>query len=164
MDYSETQARFMADEHSPVERALTTFYRRSLELETEKRDSLCALLAELDGELDRQLYDDEYVRQCRNNGLDIPDESEHHVIITQKMRRKIQDAAKIAADDRLRWVPCEACGGSGEIIWRDPVGPYDDPGAAEYSEICAACEGTGRDCAEPKLQAIGPDGELCVKW
>ncbi len=86
------------DEHSPeVERALTTFYRRSWELEAEKRDSLCALLAELDGELDRQLYGDEYVQRCRNNGLDIPDDSEHRVVLTQKMRRKIQDAAKIAA-------------------------------------------------------------------
>ena len=50
---------------------------------------------------------------------------------------------------QMQWVNCEACGGTGEIIRRDPVGPYDDPGAAEYAEICAACEGHGIDC-EPR--------------
>ena len=44
---------------------------------------------------------------------------------------------------RLRWVNCEACGGSGEIVRRDPNAR--DP-SDEYTEICAACEGTGRDC------------------
>lgn len=47
---------------------------------------------------------------------------------------------------QMQWVNCEACGGTGEIIRRDPVGHYDDPGAAEYAEICAACEGHGIDC------------------
>jgi DnaJ-class molecular chaperone len=46
-----------------------------------------------------------------------------------------------------RWVNCEACGGSGEIIRLNPNAR--DP-SDEYAEICAACEGTGRDCAEPK--------------
>lgn len=42
--------------------------------------------------------------------------------------------------DRLRWVACEACGGSGEIIrGRD---------GDDYNEPCAVCEGTGRDCVE----------------
>lgn len=50
---------------------------------------------------------------------------------------------------QMQWVNCEACGGTGEIIRRDPVGAYDDPGAAEYAEICAACEGHGIDC-EPR--------------
>ena len=54
------------------------------------------------------------------------------------------------AAQRMRWVNCEACGGSGEIIRRDHVGSHDDPSAAEYAEICAVCEGTGRDCVEPK--------------
>ena len=40
----------------------------------------------------------------------------------------------------LRWVSCEACGGSGEII----RGQAPD----ESNELCAACEGTGRDCVE----------------
>ena len=53
-----------------------------------------------------------------------------------------------AEPTRLQWVNCEVCGGSGEIIRRDPVGPYDDPSAAEYAEVCAACEGAGRDCVE----------------
>ena len=59
----------------------------------------------------------------------------------------------VGTDDNpttLRWVNCEACGGSGEIIRCVSVGPYDDPGAAEYAEICAACEGTGRDCEVAK--------------
>lgn len=49
--------------------------------------------------------------------------------------------------DRLRWVHCEVCGGSGEIIRREPNAR--DP-SDEYAEICAACEGTGRDCVEPQ--------------
>jgi DnaJ-class molecular chaperone len=38
----------------------------------------------------------------------------------------------------MRWVHCEACGGSGEIIY----GQTPD----EHNELCGACEGTGRDC------------------
>ena len=49
-------------------------------------------------------------------------------------------------EKELRWVPCEACGGSGETIRVVPVSTYEAP--YEYSEICAACEGTGRDCVE----------------
>ena len=44
-----------------------------------------------------------------------------------------------------RWVNCEACGGSGEIIRREPGAR--DP-SDEYNELCAVCEGTGRDCVE----------------
>lgn len=42
--------------------------------------------------------------------------------------------------DRLRWVICEPCGGTGEII----RGQTPD----EHSELCVPCEGTGRDCVE----------------
>lgn len=55
------------------------------------------VLEELDDELDRQLYDDEFVRQCRNNDLDIPRDCEHHVIIKHEMWMKIQAAVKLAA-------------------------------------------------------------------
>lgn len=65
--------------------------------------------------------------------------------------KRFRDASTVLPPvKRLRWVACEECGGSGEIIRRDPIGPYDDPGAAEYGEICAACEGTGRDCTDQK--------------
>jgi hypothetical protein len=43
-------------------------------------------------------------------------------------------------DDRMRWVNCEICGGSGEIVRANPVGAYQEPN--EYAELCAACEGT----------------------
>lgn len=46
--------------------------------------------------------------------------------------------------DRLRWVLCEACGGSGEIIHSNPHFGYREPD--QYNELCGACEGTGRDC------------------
>ena len=53
-----------------------------------------------------------------------------------------------AIDTRLVWVMCEACGGSGEIVRRDPSA--HDP-SDEYSELCSACEGTGRDCVESPI-------------
>lgn len=55
------------------------------------------VLEEIDGELDRQLYDEEFVRQCRNNDLDIPHDCEHHVVIRQELWLKIQAAIKLAA-------------------------------------------------------------------
>ena len=51
------------------------------------------VLEELDAELDRQLYDDQFVRQCRNNDLDIPTDAEHCVTIRQALREKIAAAA-----------------------------------------------------------------------
>jgi hypothetical protein len=59
------------------------------------------------------------------------------------------DAAKEYVEavlgNRMQWVSCERCGGSGELIRHTGS---SDP-ADEYAEICAACEGTGRDCVEP---------------
>lgn len=52
------------------------------------------------------------------------------------------DAAVAAT--RLRWVSCEACGGSGETIRVVPTSTFEAP--HEYPENCATCEGTGRDC------------------
>lgn len=43
----------------------------------------------------------------------------------------------------LRWVSCEACGGSGEVEVAPMVGPYADP--TPHGELCSACDGTGRD-------------------
>lgn len=51
------------------------------------------LIEEIDAELDRQLYDEEYVRQCRNNDLDVPSDCEHHIIIREALRSKIAKAA-----------------------------------------------------------------------
>ena len=45
-------------------------------------------------------------------------------------------------ETELRWVNCEACGGSGEIIHCDPGAHQCD----SYNELCSACDGTGRDC------------------
>jgi hypothetical protein len=61
------------------------------ELET-KLHSLTVLLTDIDAEFDRQLYDEDYVKSCRDNGLDIPLECEHHVIITEQLRRVISIA------------------------------------------------------------------------
>ena len=51
----------------------------------------------------------------------------------------------LRSGSELRWVACEACGGSGEIIRREPAAhdPFD-----EYADLCGPCEGTGRDCVE----------------
>lgn len=54
--------------------------------------SLATLLVDMDAEFDRQLYDEEYVKSCRDNGLDIPLDCEHHVIITEQLRRVISMA------------------------------------------------------------------------
>jgi DnaJ-class molecular chaperone len=53
---------------------------------------------------------------------------------------------KIVAYTEMRWVNCEVCGGSGEIVRRAPYShAYAEP--VEYSELCEECGGTGRDCA-----------------
>lgn len=57
----------------------------------------------------------------------------------------LQNAALVPSDARLRWLACEACGGSGEIIRRAPNAR--DP-SDEYAELCSACEGYGRDCED----------------
>ena len=45
----------------------------------------------------------------------------------------------------LRWVNCEECGGTGEIVRSEPAShAYAE--AVEYTELCSACDGTGRDC------------------
>lgn len=44
----------------------------------------------------------------------------------------------------LRWVPCEACGGSGEVIYSNPHFGACEPD--ERADLCGACEGTGREC------------------
>jgi hypothetical protein len=62
------------------------------------------------------------------------------------------DAPPLHAD-RLRWVACEVCGGSGEIERRPIVGPYEDP--TPCAEPCLSCDGTGRDCVE--VSPIGMD-------
>ena len=56
-------------------------------------ERLAAVMQEVDDALDRQLYDDQFVKSCRDNDLDIPADCEHHVIITEKLRAKIRCAA-----------------------------------------------------------------------
>lgn len=51
------------------------------------------LVEEIDAEIDRQLYGDAYVKECRDADLDIPEDAEHCVTITQALRRKIARAA-----------------------------------------------------------------------
>jgi len=53
---------------------------------------------------------------------------------------------------RLRYVACEACGGSGEIEVRPIVGPYDDP--TPSAVLCAACEGYGMECVDTEGAGI----------
>lgn len=57
-----------------------------------ERNRLRAVLEELDGELDRQLYNDEYVRSMRNSNQDIAPDCEHHVIIRHELWCKISRA------------------------------------------------------------------------
>lgn len=45
--------------------------------------------------------------------------------------------------ERLRYVPCEHCHGTGEIIHGKPGEPWDD-----YASLCSACEGYGMECVE----------------
>jgi len=71
-------------------------------------------------------------------------------IVAQAREYLANNAAESGADvlikeladevERLRWVSCETCGGSGEII----RGEAPD----QSNELCGACEGTGRDCVE----------------
>jgi hypothetical protein len=54
-------------------------------------------------------------------------------------------APTMPTNSQLKWIPCECCGGSGEIIRntsysRDPINDFAEP--------CQACEGTGRECVE----------------
>ena len=42
--------------------------------------------------------------------------------------------------ERLRYVPCEHCHGTGEIV--HGVEP------CEYTTLCSACDGYGMDCVE----------------
>lgn len=62
------------------------------------------------------------------------------------------DVIEVALYRPLRWVNCEACGGSGEIIRRH-ASLFGDP-PDEYSELCEACGGTGRDCADFRDETV----------
>ena len=81
-------------------------------------------------------------------GDDIPDDypphAEDRAKVDWTLVREMAWRKQAEAMDRLRWVHCEACGGSGEIIRSNPVGAYQEPD--EYAELCGACDGTGRDC------------------
>lgn len=49
--------------------------------------------------------------------------------------------------ERLRYVPCEHCHGTGEIIHGiPPRHAYDEP--SDYAVLCSACEGYGMECVE----------------
>ena len=68
-----------------------------------------------------------------------------------------QDVYGYTQDDdkllmRLRYVPCECCGGTGEIEVRPIVGPYEDP--TTCAVICSACEGYGMECVETEDAGI----------
>src|SRR5689334_3638295 len=63
----------------------------------------------------------------------------------EEWRKRMRDIARDEMTGeclpRLRWVNCEECAGTGEIVRGPPGEPYN-----EYTELCPACEGTGRDC------------------
>lgn len=58
----------------------------------DKIERQSTLLEEIDAELDRQIYDDPHVKSCRDNGLNIAPDCQHHVVITEALRQKIGDA------------------------------------------------------------------------
>ena len=54
---------------------------------------------------------------------------------------------------RLRYVPCEHCHGTGEIVHGiDPRHAYDEP--SEYTTLCSACDGYGMECVETEPVTI----------
>lgn len=53
-------------------------------------------------------------------------------------------------DQRMRYVPCEHCGGTGEIVCGRPGEPWDD-----YAVLCRACEGYGTECVETEPVTMG---------
>lgn len=71
--------------------ALLSHIERKVE---EGRAQERSLLEEIDGEIDRQLYDEEYVQSSRDNGLDIPKDAEHCITITESLRRRISEAIR----------------------------------------------------------------------
>lgn len=58
----------------------------------EENNTMRSALERLDGELDRQIYDDEHVRSMRNSGQDIAPDCEHHVVIRHELWSAISDA------------------------------------------------------------------------
>lgn len=58
---------------------------------------------------------------------------------------------------RLRYVPCEVCGGTGEIICRDGEYRSGWPEPNEYAILCSACEGYGTDCVDTEPAEIDDD-------
>jgi hypothetical protein len=54
--------------------------------------------------------------------------------------------------ERMRFVACEACGGTGEIEVRPIVGAYEDP--TPHHALCAACEGYGIECVETEPAGV----------
>ena len=74
--------------------ALKAEIERLRSLSLEGREPVAKLLEDLDGEIDKQLYDDDYVKSCRDSDLDIPLDCEHHIVITERMRRDISKRAR----------------------------------------------------------------------
>lgn len=52
-------------------------------------------------------------------------------------------------DERLRYVLCEHCGGTGEIIKGTLGEPWDD-----FGVLCSACDGYGMECVETEPVTI----------
>lgn len=55
--------------------------------------ALQGLVQEIDVEIDRQIYNEPYVKSARENDLDIPHDCEHNIILKEELRNKIRVAA-----------------------------------------------------------------------
>jgi hypothetical protein len=50
------------------------------------------IVLDLDETFDRQLWDDGHVKSCRDAGIDVAPDCEHHVVITETMRCRVGNA------------------------------------------------------------------------
>lgn len=66
----------------------------------------------------------------------------------QKASNDLESMAYDRGPSRLRYVPCEHCHGTGEIIYRDGEYRSGWPEPNEYAVLCSACEGYGMECVE----------------
>jgi hypothetical protein len=88
-------------------------------------DDICGLF-------DSQLWDDPHVRSMRNAGLDIPDDCEHCVTITEKIWRRVDKAATLRAQHTQS--PASVLNTPSTDGCRHPEGRGHDAGDASQGE------------------------------
>jgi hypothetical protein len=55
---------------------------------------LRGLVEDINDAFDSQLHNDQYIKSCRDNGMDIAPECEHVIVIREELRQKIKKAAE----------------------------------------------------------------------